>query len=348
MRLVAASAAIWVELVAALAGGCALNVCLAAIHHERQAAVLLGAAILQLCLPYMFTFRYGISAAALALVSVVGSWKAFDLLAGTRRDGVVDNGFTSLAMHFASPVEYQLSVVAPRRQEGHASRPRHAVKATPRLWLSYAAHAAGVYSALAVTASVHGYCEHAGIRAPALYAEVWGIFLFLHLLTDVFSTLVAVAGYAPEIMFRDPLLRSTSLSDFWGRRWNLLIHGLLKRTVFRPLTRRGVPAWGASVVVFAVSGLFHEYAFAPMQPDLRASTGRCLLFFLCQPLALAAERFLAARVPMPRPLRSDAARTLVWTALLLPLVPLFVRPLKASGLFGQVFRLVPRLAFGGS
>ena len=115
------------------------------------------------------------------------------------------------------------------------------------------------------------------------------VYLFLRVLTGAFSTLLALCGFAPRTMWRAPLLTSTSVSDFWSRRWNLLIHGLFRRTVFSPLTRRGVPAWAAGALAFAISGLFHEYAFALQQPSLRESLGRCLLFFLAQAPAVSAE-----------------------------------------------------------
>ena len=69
--------------------------------------------------------------------------------------------------------------------------------------------------------------------------------------------MLACGGFVPRTMWRAPLLASTSAADFWGRRWNLLIHGLFRRTVFRPLTERGVPGWGAGAIAFALSGPAH-------------------------------------------------------------------------------------------
>ena len=66
-------------------------------------------------------------------------------------------------------------------------------------------------------------------------------------------------GYMPITLMRSPLTSATSPLDFWGRRWNRLIHGLFKRTVFQPMVKHGVPKAAASMSAFVVSGLFHEY-----------------------------------------------------------------------------------------
>jgi len=56
----------------------------------------------------------------------------------------------------------------------------------------------------------------------------------------------------------NPIMMSTSASDFWGKRWNMIIHGCLKRGVFKPVykySNKPIAVWAA----FIASGLFHEY-----------------------------------------------------------------------------------------
>ncbi|KAJ6429979.1 hypothetical protein OIU84_021400 [Salix udensis] len=62
---------------------------------------------------------------------------------------------------------------------------------------------------------------------------------------------------------------STSLQDFWGRRWNLMVTNLLRHTVYKPVRSSlgsllgqwaPLPAVAAS---FLVSGLMHELLFLP-------------------------------------------------------------------------------------
>ena len=52
---------------------------------------------------------------------------------------------------------------------------------------------------------------------------------------------------------------STSLSQFWGRRWNRLVQTDLDRAFFRPLARRGAPRAGL-LAAFAASGVMHVVA----------------------------------------------------------------------------------------
>eukprot|EP00957_Ditylum_brightwellii_P180355 13739401-Ditylum_brightwellii.AAC.1 len=59
-------------------------------------------------------------------------------------------------------------------------------------------------------------------------------------------------------LMHNPLFESTSPSDFWGRRWNMTAHKMLKRAVFMPI-RRYSSTFVASLGVFIASGLFHEY-----------------------------------------------------------------------------------------
>lgn len=66
----------------------------------------------------------------------------------------------------------------------------------------------------------------------------------------------AFGVHVPPIQ-REPLL-STSVRDFWGRRWNRTVSDWLRRYVFAPLARRGHPVLGI-VAAFAASAAFHFY-----------------------------------------------------------------------------------------
>lgn len=76
--------------------------------------------------------------------------------------------------------------------------------------------------------------------------------------------LVALAwqslGIDAEPIMRAPGL-STSLSEFWGKRWNLGFRQLSYDFVFQPLHRR-VGVAEATLVVFVLSGLIHELAIS--------------------------------------------------------------------------------------
>ncbi|GKV18724.1 hypothetical protein SLEP1_g29065 [Rubroshorea leprosula] len=76
-----------------------------------------------------------------------------------------------------------------------------------------------------------------------------------------------VLGLELEQQFNEPYL-STSLQDFWGRRWNIMVSSILRLSVYDPLLRFGTPLIGrkwaplpAVFGTFVVSGLMHEIIF---------------------------------------------------------------------------------------
>lgn len=339
---------VWMEVGFAFALGSALN----SVHAMFMwRASIISWSVMLLILPYILPLQYGIAASAIALMNFIGVWKAADALGGTQPAAIMEGGLIARVLHFASPVEFRILKEHGQGREGHTK----ILSARTGLWKVELSQTARDYAALALTASVR-----AALRAPSpvlpdalrgggvLYAEVWTIYLFLRLFTGAFSTLLAACGFQAQPMWAAPLTHATCISDFWSRRWNLLIHGLFRRTVFKPLTTRGVPAWAAGALAFFISGAFHEYAFALQQPALRASTGRCLLFFVAQAPVVSAEKALRRYVGVPPPFdRSTVLCTLAWTLLLVPPAPLFLHPLKTSGVFEQIYDLVPRLVFGG-
>ena len=81
-------------------------------------------------------------------------------------------------------------------------------------------------------------------------------------------------------------IRSTSLAEFWGRRWNTAFHELAGRFTFRPL-RRVMGGSVAMLCVFLISGVVHELVISiPAQGGYGLPT----TYFLIQGLGVAAER----------------------------------------------------------
>jgi hypothetical protein len=181
----------------------------------------------------------------------------------------------------------------------------------------------------------------------AKYSHVWYIYCFLKLACDTNSTALLILGYRPQVAFRNPLTASTSPTDFWSRRWNMLVRGLFHRTVFTPLRNRKVPSWMAALSAFVVSGAFHEYAFAPASHG--AALGSLTIFFCIQAAFCSAEllvRKASASVPVLRTLDAltpDWARVLLTSAMLVPFSPLFMAPLNAHGTLDQMRTIMLRV-----
>jgi alginate O-acetyltransferase complex protein AlgI len=94
---------------------------------------------------------------------------------------------------------------------------------------------------------------------------------------------------APPIM--NAPLRSTSVGEFWSRRWNGAFNQLALQLVFRPLARR-TGTTTATLVAFLVSGLVHELVISlPAGAGYGLPTG----YFLMQGAALLVEHRLGMR-----------------------------------------------------
>lgn len=84
----------------------------------------------------------------------------------------------------------------------------------------------------------------------------------------------------------DHPLRSQSVTEFWGRRWNSAFRDLTHRFFFRPLMP-WLGARGAIVGGFIFSGLVHD---AVISVPARGGYGGPTLFFALQALAMLFER----------------------------------------------------------
>ncbi len=115
-----------------------------------------------------------------------------------------------------------------------------------------------------------------------------GIILILHFgLFHLLAVGWRIAGLDAEPIMDAPL-RSKSLSEFWGRRWNAAFNRLALDFVFRPLARRHGTTI-ATMAAFLVSGLIHE-----LLTSLPAGAGYGLstAYFLLQGIGILTERAL--------------------------------------------------------
>jgi alginate O-acetyltransferase complex protein AlgI len=118
-----------------------------------------------------------------------------------------------------------------------------------------------------------------------------GIVMFLHFgLFHLLSCLWRSRGIEAVPLMHAPLA-SVSVSEFWGRRWNLAFRDLTHRFLFRPLTHRLGPR-AALAIGFIFSGLIHDLVISV---PAGAGYGLPTLFFLIQGLAIFGERSKVGR-----------------------------------------------------
>ena len=125
--------------------------------------------------------------------------------------------------------------------------------------------------------------EHPLMRG---WVGMLGLILLLHFGTFKIIALIWRSMGVDAVPIMDAPLRSTSLSEFWGKRWNLGFRQLAYDLIFSPLHKvLGGPATG--FLVFVVSGLLHDLVISF---PARAGYGLPTTYFVIQGLGVAVER----------------------------------------------------------
>lgn len=136
------------------------------------------------------------------------------------------------------------------------------------------------------------------------------IYFALEIILGIVAALARqVLGVELEPTFKEPLL-SSSLQDFWGRRWNIMVNRILRPSVYDPvlslssklLSREWAPL-PAVFGTFVVSGLMHElifYYMGRLKPTWKV-TWFFLLHGFCLVLEVAVKKALKGRFQLPRP-----------------------------------------------
>jgi hypothetical protein len=157
--------------------------------------------------------------------------------------------------------------------------------------------------------------------APRSFAGILALFMLLHLgAMRMLFAMFRLGGWPVEPLFRDPL-RSASLREFWGRRWNLAFVAMNRR-LFRPLFPARCPPAIVVLGLFLVSGALHELAISF---PTGSSVGGPFAYFALNGVFVIVESRL--RLPERHPL---LARLATWAIVLLPLPLLFPAPFRGE------------------
>ena len=113
-----------------------------------------------------------------------------------------------------------------------------------------------------------------------------GLSLTLHFgIFDILTGLWQGLGAKVGILFRRPWL-ATSLTEFWGQRWNLAFVEMTTIALFRPLQRKLGPNT-AIMMSFFLSGILHELAISV---PVNAGYGLPLSYFMLQGVLILLEK----------------------------------------------------------
>lgn len=147
---------------------------------------------------------------------------------------------------------------------------------------------------------------------------VWVMYCFhIYFCLEIILAMVAVLAQAVlgmelEPQFNEPYL-STSLQDFWGRRWNIMVTRILRPTVYEPVVSLSTPFVGrtyaplpAVLGTFVVSAMMHELIFYYLGrvPPTGEITAFFLLHGVCLMVEIAVKKKLKRRWQLPRPVAS--------------------------------------------
>uniref|UniRef100_A0ACD5ZNG6 Uncharacterized protein n=1 Tax=Avena sativa TaxID=4498 RepID=A0ACD5ZNG6_AVESA len=122
------------------------------------------------------------------------------------------------------------------------------------------------------------------------------------LLASVHAVIHGVLGMEMEPQVDRPYLAS-SLRDFWGRRWNLMVPAILRPSVYGPVRARFGDAAGV-LASFLVSGLMHELIFYYLM--WMPPSGDVTAFFVLHGVSAGAEAWWVRHAGWWRPPRAVA------------------------------------------
>ncbi|KAG6606895.1 acyl-CoA--sterol O-acyltransferase 1-like [Cucurbita moschata] len=167
----------------------------------------------------------------------------------------------------------------------------------PKSFLNYSIKAVIV----ALMVKLYDYSEFIHPKV-VLFIYSWHLYFLLEIIlaiTQFFGR--NVLGIELEPQFQDPYF-STSLQDFWGRRWNLMATNILQPTVYKPSVKIAAKVIGrkwaplpAVMATFLVSAMMHElifYYMGRMRPNWE-----CTWFFVIHGVALTVEIMVKKVLP---------------------------------------------------
>ncbi|KAL5066394.1 hypothetical protein RYX36_028131 [Vicia faba] len=201
-------------------------------------------------------------------------------------------------------------------QQNSPKKPRDRICQTPISDLSNASKRSNLiflqyaikFLLLGVLVKLYDYSDHIHPKI------ILGMYCFhIYFLLEIILAIVAasarnILGLEVEPQFNNPII-STSLQDFWGKRWNLMVTSILRPTVYEPTLKAAKIVVGSKWAplpavfgTFVVSGLMHElilFYMGRLEPTFMMF-GFFVLHGLCLTVEIALKKVLTDRWRLPR------------------------------------------------
>lgn len=156
---------------------------------------------------------------------------------------------------------------------------------------------------------------------PNLLMLMYAIHMYIGLevsLAAIGAAAQQLVGAQLEPQFNEPYL-STSLQDFWGRRWNLMVTSILRPSVYDPVRSISIRLIGrrwsslpAAFSTFLVSALMHELVFYYI--GRKKPTWLVTYFFILHGVSVGAEILMKKAVRWRLPAAVSCPLTVAYVA----------------------------------
>jgi len=155
-----------------------------------------------------------------------------------------------------------------------------------------------------------------------------------------------IFGVKTAVAMNNPMFESTSPSDFWGKRWNLIIHGALKRGIFKPVYKYSTKTC-AIMATFLASGAFHEYLLVAVfaAEETSPAMGKNTAFMVWNAGIITIESLVGGafvfqwmKRTLPKPLV-----TFLTLSTALPVAHWFIHPYSKTGFFDSAAVAFPMI-----
>ncbi len=174
----------------------------------------------------------------------------------------------------------------------------------------------------------------------------------------ILTTFTGALGVLASLLFsvktsvamKNPIMTASSPSDFWGNKWNLIIHGGLKRGIFKPVYRLTSTKFCAVLAAFFASGIMHEYLlyvtfYSPPAELTYVAYGKNTAFFMWNAGIVMLEFLVGGltifqwmKFHFPKPLI-----TLCSVSMGLPVAHWFTHAYFRNGLIEDLYVAVPMI-----